>query len=397
MDLLPFDLGINLYLIAAAILVFVVIVAAVKTVPQGMHYTVERFGRYTRTLQPGLNILTPFVERVGDKVNMREQLLNVPSQEVITRDNASVTVDGVTFFQVLDAARAAYEVTDLDDAILNLTMTNIRSVMGSMDLDELLSNRDEINSRVLRVVDAAVDPWGVRITRIEIKDINPPRDLASAMAQQMKAEREKRAAVLEAEGERLSAIARAEGEKSSLILAAEGRREAAFRDAEARERLAEAEARATTSMSEAIDSGSLQAINYFVAEKYVDAIARLASAPNQRTLILPLDATATLGSLAGIAEIARETFRQPGDGASPPTPAPRPNAPRAPAEAAPLSVVPPVPAPNMPTPPSDDGGESAGDTVPEPPAMTREERARMITEATEALAERLSGRGDRDR
>lgn len=315
--MLPFDIGFSLYLIAAAVLVFVVIVAAVKTVPQGMNYTVERFGRYTRTLQPGLNILTPFIERVGEKINMREQVLLVPSQEVITRDNATVTANGVTFFQVLDAARAAYEVTDLENAILNLTMTNIRSVMGSMDLDELLSNRDEINSRVLRVVDAAVDPWGVKITRIEIKDIDPPEDLVQAMARQMKAEREKRALVLEADGARLAAIARAEGEKQALILAAEGRREAAWRDAEARERTAEAEARATASVSAAIEEGSIHAINYFVADKYVAALRDLASAPNQRTLILPVDAVATLGSLAGIAEIARETFR-PAEHAPPP-------------------------------------------------------------------------------
>ncbi|MEM8551570.1 MAG: SPFH domain-containing protein [Pseudomonadota bacterium] len=306
--MLPFDLGINLYLIAAAVLVFIVIVVAVKTVPQGMHYTVERFGRYTRTLHPGLNILTPFVERVGDRVSMREQVLDVPSQEVITRDNATVTANGVTFYQVLDAARASYEVTDLQVGILNLTMTNIRSVMGSMDLDELLSNRDEINQRVLRVVDAAVDPWGVKITRIEIKDINPPDDLVSAMARQMKAEREKRAVVLEAEGERSAAIARAEGEKASLILAAEGRKEAAFRDAEARERMAEAEARATSAVSEAIEAGSIQAVNYFVADKYVGALRDIAAAPNQRTLILPVETTATLGSLAGIAEIARDAF-----------------------------------------------------------------------------------------
>ncbi|MEM6846996.1 MAG: SPFH domain-containing protein [Pseudomonadota bacterium] len=302
------DVGVNLYLLAAVVLAFVVIIAAVKTVPQGMHFTVERFGRYTRTLKPGLNILTPFVERIGDKINMREQVMDVPSQEVITRDNAMVKADGVTFFQVLDAPRAAYEVTDLTQAILNLTMTNIRSVMGSMDLDELLSKRDEINQRVLRVVDAAVEPWGVKITRIEIKDINPPDDLVAAMARQMKAEREKRAVVLEAEGDRAAAIARAEGEKQSAILNAEGRKEAAFRDAEAREREAEAEANATTVVSRALSDGSIQAINYFVADKYVEALQAIATAPNQRTLILPVDATATLGALAGVAEIAKEAF-----------------------------------------------------------------------------------------
>jgi len=379
--MLPFDLGINLYLIAAAVLVFVVIVAAVKTVPQGMNYTVERFGRYTRTLQPGLNILTPFIERVGERVNVREQVLVVPSQEVITRDNATVTANGVTFFQVLDAARAAYEVTDLNDGILNLTMTNIRSVMGSMDLDELLSNRDEINSRVLRVVDAAVDPWGVKITRIEIKDIDPPEDLVSAMARQMKAEREKRALVLEADGARLAAIARAEGEKQALILAAEGRKEAAWRDAEARERTAEAEARATESLSAAISDGSVQAINYFVADKYVDALRELACAPNQRTLILPVDAAATLGSLAGIAEIARETFgtagaatpREVGTAKADPAPA---------AEEIQRAVE-----RNMTPAPAQAGHAGAtGDAAEE----GREERARRIAEANEALGARLS-------
>jgi regulator of protease activity HflC (stomatin/prohibitin superfamily) len=386
--MLPFDLGINLYLIAAAVLVFVVIVAAVKTVPQGMNYTVERFGRYTRTLQPGLNILTPFIERVGERVNVREQVLVVPSQEVITRDNATVTANGVTFFQVLDAARAAYEVTDLNDGILNLTMTNIRSVMGSMDLDELLSNRDEINSRVLRVVDAAVDPWGVKITRIEIKDIDPPEDLVNAMARQMKAEREKRAQVLEADGARLAAIARAEGEKQALILAAEGRKEAAWRDAEARERTAEAEARATESLSVALRDGSVQAINYFVADKYVDALRELASAPNQRTLILPVDAAATLGSLAGIAEIARETFGRDG-------PAPPGNAERAADRPAPSAediqraversmAAPATAAPEAPG--------ASGDGTPQ----DRRDSAGRISAAAESLAERPSdenGRG----
>ena len=396
--MLPFDLGINLYLIVAAVLVFVVIVAAVKTVPQGMHYTVERFGRYTRTLQPGLNILMPFVERVGDKISMREQVLDVPSQEVITRDNATVTANGVTFYQVLDAARAAYEVTDLTNAILNLTMTNIRSVMGSMDLDELLSNRDEINARVLRVVDAAVDPWGVKITRIEIKDINPPADLTQAMARQMKAEREKRAQVLEADGSRLAAIARAEGEKQSLILAAEGRREAAYRDAEARERTAQAEAHATASVSAAIEQGSLQAINYFVADKYVGALRDLASAPNQRTLILPLDATATLGSLAGIAEIAREAFGPRDDGArtngtqrpepfrAPPTPTT--SSPTPPVRSEPIATA----VPNLPQPPRSEDGAVNAPTDSEPdPAQTRAERVRRMTEANAAVGERWSG------
>ncbi|MEM9222358.1 MAG: stomatin-like protein [Pseudomonadota bacterium] len=396
---LDIELGINLYLVAAAILVFVVIVVSVRTVPQGMHYTVERFGRYTKTLTPGLNILTPFVERVGDKVNMREQVLDVPSQEVITRDNATVTANGVTFYQILDAARASYEVNDLKVAILNLTMTNIRSVMGSMDLDELLSNRDEINQRVLRVVDAAVDPWGVKITRIEIKDINPPADLVSAMARQMKAEREKRAVVLEAEGERAAAIARAEGEKQSLILAAEGRREAAFRDAEARERTAEAEARATTAVSEAIETGSMQAINYFVADKYVGALRDLAAAPNQRTLILPVDAVATLGSLAGIAEIARDAFGGPGGsggsgGGSPGTP-PRVPTSAGEVERAITAARRPEPQPEpvgaAPSAPSaaQSAGEALAQTVAAGTSESRIERARRLGGEAEALSARL--------
>ncbi|MEM8853839.1 MAG: paraslipin, partial [Pseudomonadota bacterium] len=323
----------------------------------------------------------------GDKVDMREQVLDVPSQEVITKDNATVTANGVTFFQVLDAPRAAYEVSDLKNGILNLTMTNIRSVMGSMDLDELLSNRDEINARVLRVVDAAVDPWGVRITRIEIKDINPPVDLVSAMASQMKAEREKRAVVLEADGERSAAIARAEGEKQSLILAAEGRREAAYLDAEARERSAEAEAKATTSVSAAIESGSMQAINYFVAEKYVAALRDLAAAPNQRTLILPVDAVATLGSLAGIAEIARETFGRDDSGpAAPPSPSPTPL--REVAEAAAARAVQTT---SVPETASEMAADRASSSQEDDGALTRAERARKLTAATEALAARLSG------
>lgn len=381
---MPFDIdiGVNLYLTAAVALLFVVVLAAVKTVPQGMHYTVERFGRYTRTLLPGLSVLTPFVERVGARINMREQVLDVPSQEVITRDNATVSANGVTFFQVLDAARAAYEITDLELGIRNLTMTNIRSVMGSMDLDELLSNRDEINSRVLRVVDAAVDPWGVKITRIEILDINPPPDLAAAMGRQMKAEREKRAVVLEAEGERTAAITRAEGQKQAQILAAEGRREAAFRDAEARERTADAEAAATASVSRAIAEGSVQAINYFVAQKYIEALRDVATAPNQRVLILPIEATATLGSLAGIAEIARETF------AGPPTPlASGPEHPPAPRstrhDIPPPRVVPPAP------PEPEPAAAPEGATVER---ARRADRAQRLADAAGELAGRLQGR-----
>jgi regulator of protease activity HflC (stomatin/prohibitin superfamily) len=287
----------DVVLIALVVLVVMIVFAGVKTIPQSYNWTIERFGKYTRTLR-----------RVGAKMSMKEQVLDVPEQEVITRDNATVTADGITFYQVVDAARAAYEVSGLENAILNLTMTNIRTVMGSMDLDELLSNRDEINHRLLRVVDAAAEPWGVKITRIEIKNINPPRNLVDSMARQMMAEREKRAAILEAEGARQAQILKAEGLKQSQILEAEGRREAAFRDAEARERSAEAEAKATELVSSAIAAGDVQAINYFVAQKYVEALGQFATSPNQKTLILPMEATSVLGALSGIGEIAREAF-----------------------------------------------------------------------------------------
>ena len=319
--MLPF--GLDLFAIVILVLVVGTIFAGVKTVPQGYQYTVERFGRYTRSLSPGLNIIVPFIDRVGNKVNMMEQVLDVPTQEVITKDNATVAVDGVAFFQVFDAPRASYEVARLDAAILALTTTNIRTVMGSMDLDQLLSHRDEINERLLRVVDAAASPWGVKITRIEIKDIVPPADLVSAMARQMKAEREKRAVVLEAEGQRQSEILRAEGEKQSQILEAEGRREAAFRDAEARERLAEADAKATQMLSAAVASGDPAALNYYIAEKYVKALEGIVTSPNQKLLMLPYEATAIIGSLAGIAEIANQTFGggpKGGDGKGPPAP-----------------------------------------------------------------------------
>ena len=301
--------GFDIFVLVVVGLIVLTILAGVKTVPQGFNYTVERFGRFTRSLTPGLGLIIPFIDRIGHKMNMMEQVLEVPSQEVITRDNAMVEVDGVTFYQVLDAAQASYEVSGPENAILNLTMTNIRTVMGSMDLDELLSQRDEINHRLLKVVDEATQTWGVKVTRIEIKDINPPRDLVDAMARQMKAERDKRAEILIAEGERQSQILKAEGEKQSQILAAEGRREAAFRDAEAREREAEAEAKATQMVSEAIAAGNVQAINYFVANNYVDALKELASAPNQKVLMLPVEASSVIGSVAGITEIAREAFK----------------------------------------------------------------------------------------
>jgi len=308
MDVLEFIDGLSLVLIAGGVLAILVLFAGAKTVPQGYNFTVERFGRYVRTLTPGLNLIIPFIDGIGKKINMMEQVLDVPHQEVITRDNATVTANGVTFYQIFDAAAAAYEVSNLDNAILNLTMTNIRTVMGSMDLDELLSHRDEINSRLLKVVDAAVAPWGLKITRIEIKDIDPPKDLVDAMGRQMKAEREKRAAILEAEGRRQSAILQAEGAKQAQVLEAEGRREAAFRDAEARERSAEAEAKATQVVSEAIAKGDVQAINYFVANNYIKALEGLARSPNQKVLMLPVEAASIIGAIGGIAEIAKETF-----------------------------------------------------------------------------------------
>lgn len=291
--------------------------STVKVVPQGFNFTVENFGRYTRTLSPGLHILTPVVERIGARMNMKEQVIDIPRQDVITRDNAMVTVDGVAFFQVLSAAKAAYEVESLETAIINITMTNIRTVMGSMDLDELLSNRDQINARLLQVVDAATEAWGVKVTRIEIKDIAPPRDLVDSMARQMKAEREKRAQILELEGLRQAAILKAEGEKQAVVLQAEGRREAAFRDAEARERAAQAEAEATKLVSEAIAGGSVQAINYFVATSYVKALESLAKSPNQKVLMMPLEASSVIGALAGVAQITGEAFGRTDGGAAP--------------------------------------------------------------------------------
>ncbi len=300
--------GFASFALTILVLAVVLVILGVKSVNQGMEYTVERFGRYTHTLRPGLNFIVPILDRIGRKMNMMEQVLDVPSQEVITKDNAMVTVDGVVFFQVVDAAKAAYEVHQLEYSTLNLTMTNIRTVMGSMDLDELLSKRDEINAQLLTVVDDATTPWGLKVTRIEIKDIAPPRDLVEAMGRQMKAEREKRANILEAEGFRQSAILKAEGDKQSAILTAEGEKEAAFREAEARERLAEAEAKATMMVSQAIEKGDLNAINYFVATKYVDSLQNIASAPNSKLIFMPLEASGVIGSIGGIAELAKNAM-----------------------------------------------------------------------------------------
>lgn len=301
----PFS-GFDILIPVLVVLVVLLLFAGIKTVPQGFNFTVERFGRYTKTLTPGLNIIVPFIDRVGAKMNMMEQVLDVPTQEVITRDNAIVAVDGVAFYQVLTAAEAAYQVSGLENAILNLTMTNIRSVMGSMDLDELLSNRDAINEKLLRIVDDAASPWGIKMTRVEIKDINPPANLVESMARQMMAERNKRAQILEAEGL-----------KQAEILEAEGRKEAAFRDAEARERAAEAEARATQVVSDAIAAGDVHAVNYFVAQKYTDALATIGSSNNNKVVLMPLEASSLIGSLGGIGAIAREVFS---DGNTAPAP-----------------------------------------------------------------------------
>jgi regulator of protease activity HflC (stomatin/prohibitin superfamily) len=295
-------------MILIVVLAIMVIYMGVKQVPQGYEWTVERFGRFTQTLRPGLNLIVPFIDRIGVRLNVMEQVLDIPPQEIISRDNAMVRVDAVVFFQVVDAAKAAYEVRYLENAMRNLTMTNIRTVLGALDLDAMLSQRDNINTQLLHVIDDATTPWGVKVTRIEIKEIAPPKDLVDSMARQMKAERDKRAAILEAEGLRQAAILKAEGGKQAVILNAEGEKEAAYRQSEARERLAEAEAKATSSVSEAIAKGNIQAINYFVAQKYVDALGKIASANNQKVILMPLEASSVIGSIAGITEIAKQAF-----------------------------------------------------------------------------------------
>ena len=328
------------FVYAVLALAIVVVFAGVKPVPQGREWTVERFGRFTRTLRPGLNLIVPFMDRIGHKLSMMEEVLDIPSQDVITRDNAMVTTDAIAFYQVVDAGKAAYEVGNLKLGIQNLCMTNIRTVIGAMDLDEVLSKRDEINQRLLGVVDAATNPWGVKVTRIEIKELSPPKDIIDAMARQMKAERFRRAEVTQADGEKQGAILRAEGAKQSAILQAEGRKEAAFRDAEARERLAAAEAKATQLVSDAVEAGSVNALNYFLGQKYIQAFTDLASAPNQKFVVLPMETTGMMGTLAGIAELAKEALG--GRSVSPDAPAAI--APRAPAGTVPAAPTPGRPA-----------------------------------------------------
>ena len=318
-------------LYAVGLLLFFVLaymITSIKIVRQGYQYTIEHFGRFTAVAKPGFNFYPAFMYRVGQRVNMMEQVIDIPGQEIITKDNAMISTDGVVFFQVLDAAKAAYEVSNLQNALMNLTTTNLRTVMGAMDLDETLSKRDEINARLLSVVDHATSPWGVKITRVEIKDIRPPADIVNAMARQMKAEREKRANILDAEGARQGAILRAEGEKQSKILEAEGRKEAAFRDAEARERAAQAEAAATKAVSDAIEQGSSQSLNYFIAQKYVEAVSRFATSPNAKTILFPVEATSLIGTLGGIGELAREALSGPSQSNAPPQQAQPPQPPR---------------------------------------------------------------------
>jgi regulator of protease activity HflC (stomatin/prohibitin superfamily) len=322
---------------ALALLAVIFVFSAVLVVRQGFEYTIERFGRYTKTATPGFTLIVPFIDRVGRRINMMEQVLDIPGQEIITKDNAMVAVDGVVFFQVLDPVKAAYEVSDLYRALLQLTTTNLRTVMGSMDLDETLSKRDEINARLLSVVDHATVAWGVKLTRVELKDIRPPADIVNAMGRQMKAEREKRALILESEGQRASEILKAEGQKQSQILQAEGRRESAFRDAEARERAAEAEATATRVVSTAIENGDPMAINYFVAQKYVEAVGKFATSPNSKTILFPVEATQLIGTLGGIGALAKAALGEDGAPPAPPT-VPREQGYRRPAASVPSSA-----------------------------------------------------------
>jgi regulator of protease activity HflC (stomatin/prohibitin superfamily) len=303
--------GLLIFLIVVAIIVLAIVARGVRTVPQGYQWTVERFGRYRVTLAPGLRLINPFIDGIGHKINVQETVLEIPPQNVITKDNASVVVDGIVFFQVVDASRAAYEVRDLESAVTNITMTNIRTAIGALDLDETLSKRDEINERLLRVLDAATEPWGTKITRVELKDVRPPEDVQQSMAKQLTADRERRAAVMRADGIKQAAILEAEGAKQAQILAAEGRLEAAQRDAEARERLAEAEAMATAAVSKAVAEGNVQALNYFIAQKYVEAMSHIGSSPNARLVLMPMETGGLVGTIAGIAELAKTATRQP--------------------------------------------------------------------------------------
>lgn len=303
--------GLLIFLIVVAVIVLAIVARGVRTVPQGYQWTVERFGRYRVTLAPGLRLINPFIDGIGHKINVQETVLEIPPQNVITKDNASVVVDGIVFFQVVDASRAAYEVRDLESAVTNITMTNIRTAIGALDLDETLSKRDEINERLLRVLDAATEPWGTKITRVELKDVRPPEDVQISMAKQLTADRERRAAVLRADGIKQAAILEAEGAKQAQILAAEGRLEAAQRDAEARERLAEAEAMATAAVSKAVSEGNVQALNYFIAQKYVEAMSQIGSSPNARLVLMPMETGGLVGTIAGIAELAKTATRQP--------------------------------------------------------------------------------------
>ena len=308
---MEFISGFLVFVVVVAVIAVTVIARAVRTVPQGYQWTVERFGRYRITLMPGLRILNPFIDSIGRKINVQETVLEIPAQNVITKDNASVVVDGIVFYQVIDASRAAYEVQDLQAAVVNITMTNIRTAIGALDLDETLSKRDEINDRLLRVLDAATEAWGTKITRVELKDVRPPEDVQLSMAKQLTADRERRAAVLRADGIKQAAVLEAEGAKQAQILAAEGRLAAAQRDAEARERLAEAEAKATTAVSKAVSEGNIQALNYFIAQKYVEAMTQIGQSPNARLVLMPMETSGLVGTIAGIAELARNSTRQP--------------------------------------------------------------------------------------